>query len=332
MIWHAVRHPPDGRVPLLAGAPAMVLALLLALTLAGCRVAGGPSSQTSPTSSGTSPTSPGPSASHEPAVPYPGDDAVVLRIEHRGGFVPDDFHLTRLPVFTLLGDGRVIVTGAVPAIYPGPMLPPLLERRLTEAGVQAVVRAALDSGQLDTDAEWRGAANVVADASDTVFILNAAGRQVTVSVYALNLGEAGDWGLKKPERDAHAALAELSDKLTALDTWLPATAWAEPEWQPYRADALRLVVRPADGDAPGSDGLPLRIVPWPVPGDPAEFGERAEMPGWRCGVVTGAAASTWYSALEAADQLTRWEGGGHRYQVTPRPLLPDESQECAPLL
>jgi hypothetical protein len=256
----------------------------------------------------------------------------VLRIEHRGGFVPDDFHLTRLPTFTLLGDGRVIVTGAVPAIYPGPLLPPLLERRLTEAGVQAVIRAALDSGQLDADAEWRGAANFVADASDTVFILDAAGRRVTVSVYALGLGEAGDWGLKKPERDAHDALLELSGKLTALDSWLPAGAWSDAGWQPYRADALRLVVRPADGDAPGNDGLALRIEPWPLPGDPAEFGERAEMPGWRCGVVTGADAEAWYAVLDEADQLTRWEGGGHLYQVTPRPLLPDEPPECGPLL
>jgi hypothetical protein len=285
----------------------------MAMVLAGCA---GPGGRVTP----------------DAGIPHPQGDELVLRVEHRGGFVPAEYHLVRVPSFTLLGDGRVILTGAVPAIFPGPLLPPLLERRLTEAGMQAVLRAALESGQLDADADWRGAASFVADASDEVFILNADGRRVTVSVYALGIADGGEWNLPQKERAAHAALAELSRKLHSLETWLPADAWADEEWRTFEADAIRLVVRNADGDQPGTDGLPFRIEPWPLPGDPVGFGEKAGTDSWRCGVVNGPQAEAWYAALQGADQLTRWIGAGHRYQVLARPLLPDEPLDCAPLL
>jgi hypothetical protein len=198
--------------------------------------------------------------------------------------------------------------------------------------VQSVLRAALESGQLDADAEWRGAAQFVADASDEVFILNADGRRVTVSVYALGMVDGGEVGVSETERAAHDALAELSGKLQSLDTWLPADAWADDEWRPYQPDTLRLVVRNADGDVPGTEGLPFRTEPWPVPGDPAMFGAPAELEAWRCGVVSGPEAEAWHAALDGANQLTRWIGGGHRYQVWARPLLPDEPAGCDPLL
>jgi hypothetical protein len=44
--------------------------------------------------------------------------------------------------------------------------------------------------------------------------------------------------------------------------------------------------------------------------------------------VTGDEAAAWLTALESANQLTRWSYGGHLYRVTPRPLLPDESLDC----
>jgi hypothetical protein len=65
-----------------------------------------------------------------------------------------------------------------------------------------------------------------------------------------------------------------------------------------------------------------------VAGDPSSFGAPTAMDGWTCGVVAGAEVGTWYAALEAGDQLTRWTGGGHRYAIAPRPLLPDEVAGC----
>ena len=44
--------------------------------------------------------------------------------------------------------------------------------------------------------------------------------------------------------------------------------------------------------------------------------------------MTGADAEAWWDVLLRANQLSRWVGGGHRYEVTPRPLLPGEAKEC----
>lgn len=295
----------------------LVALLLVASLAAGCRAL----------DIGTGSQQPFPSL--DGSIPHAEGDAVLLRVEHRGGFVPYEYHLTRVAHFSLHGDGRVIVTGAVPAIYPGPILPPLLERRLTEDGVQRVLRAALDSGALERSATWDGAAQFVADAADTVFTLRAGGREVVVSAYALGIG--GDLSqLTAEERDAHEALSDLAAQLTDLESWVPASAWTDDGWSPYAPDAIRLVTRNADDDAESQDGISPRIEPWPLPGDPAGFGEPTGVEGWRCGVVTGANADAWWDALADADQLTRWRGGGHRYAVMPRPLLPDEPADCEP--
>jgi hypothetical protein len=295
----------------------MLLVLVMA-GLAGCRLIG-------PGTGGDGSPWPDPRV-----IAHPPGDNLVLRLADRGGFVPAEYQLTRLPAFSLLGDGRVIVAGAIPAIYPGPILPPLLERRLTEDGIQLVLRAALDSGALDASADWRGAANYVADASDSVFTLHAGGRGVVVSVYALGIGSAGDETMSNEERRAHEALGELSSLLTTLDTWLPADAWMDGRWHAYRADSLRLLTRNADEDADVADGLELRVAAWPLPGDPAGFGASTSLDGWRCGVVSGKDAVTWYAELGGADQLTRWSAAGHRYAVAARPLLPNDVEGCDP--
>ena len=271
---------------------------------------------------------PGSSPSPDEKISHPAGDELVLRVEHLGGFVPADYLLTRLPVFTLTGDGRMIVPGAQDLSYPGQLLPPILVRGLDEAGIQAVLREVLASGQLDADHEWRGAQMHVADAADTVFTLRAGGREVRVLVYGLGTMGPGMTDLSAEERGAHASLSALLERLSDLGAWLPASDWTDAEWHPYESDALRLLVRDADGEAPEEGGLVREERLWPVAGDPARFGTPSVGDQLRCGVVTGADAASWYEALASADQLTRWTHGGHRYQVTARPLLPDEPREC----
>ncbi|HEX2141465.1 MAG TPA: hypothetical protein VHK28_04200 [Candidatus Limnocylindria bacterium] len=262
-------------------------------------------------------------------IEHPTGDETVLRVEHVGGFAPVEFLFTGMPVFTLLGDGRVITQGAQIDIFPGPALPAVQVRRLTEQGLQAVLRAVADSGQFVGDAEWRGAQNFVADAGDTVFTLRAEGREVTITVHALGafLPGEGQPGVSGEELAAHEALGTLLERLTMLETTLPATAWAEPTARDYVPDGLRLLVRNADADPPDDSGIASTEIAWPLEGDPADFGQPA-LDGYRCGAVTGADAGAWYEALAAANQLTRWTGGGHRYQVTPRLLLPGEELAC----
>jgi hypothetical protein len=264
-------------------------------------------------------------------IAHPPGDQLVLRVEHRGGLMIAGATFTALPAFTLLGDGRVILPGAQIDIFSGPALPSVQVRQLTEAGVQTVLNAVAASGQFAASAEWRGAQNFVADAADTIVTLNAEGRTVTVSIYGLGTflpGEAPP-NLPAAEVGVHQALSRLLERLSTLDTWLPLTAWAAQQtWQPYVPDALRLLVRNADADPPDAGGIANQELPWPTATDPATIGDATQFGDFRCGVVTGDEADAWYEALSNANQLTRWTSGEHRYEVSVRPLLPDEPAEC----
>jgi hypothetical protein len=296
-------------------------ALALSLLLAACGGAGGSPSASNPGSGGV--------GGDGDLIAHPGGDAVVLRLDHAGGLVMPQFNLINLPAFSMLGDGRVIVPGAQIEIFPGPALPAVNVRRLNEAGVQAVLAAVAETGQFARSAEWVGAQNFVADASTATFTMHADDRDVTVSVHGL-----GTFGVGEPppnfpadELPVHRALVPLVDRLSSLDSWIPANGWAEPEWQSYRPEAMRLVVRNADEDPPDDSGVPQEDKAWPVAGEAAAFGE-IFFDTLRCGVVSGDDAQAWYAALEGANQLTRWTSGGHRYEVNVRFLLPDEPETC----
>lgn len=265
-----------------------------------------------------------------PGIQHPEGDDLVFRIEYAGGFVGPDFFQTMFPSFTLTGDGRVIVAGAQIDLFPGPALPAANVRRLNETGIQAVLNEVARTGLFGTSVEYRGAQAMVADASDTVFILHADGHDVKVTVYALGTVQPGGNfpGISAPEQAAHAALSQLNDRLTTLDAWLPASAWADPTWKTYQPDALRLLIRNADADPPDDTGIGNALVDWPDGTDPTTFGELNPLSEQRCGVVTGEQAEKWYAALSEANQLTRFVKDDHRYQVTVRLQLPDEPDEC----
>ena len=264
-------------------------------------------------------------------ISHPEGDALVFRYGYSGGFVPMESIFSNLPSFSLMGDGRVLVQGPQVAIYPGPALPSIQVRTLSESGIQAVLAEIMATGQFETSAQWLGAQRNVADAPNTDFVLHAAGRDVAVTVYALGIWEAGPAapGSNGAELAVHRALTALEERIASLDSWLPASAWADAEWLPYQGDAMRLLVRNVDGEAPDPDGLTPQPLDWPTDADPSTFGEPSHFgDASRCGVVTGAEAAAWYGALSHANQLTRWTSGAHAYAVVARPLLPDEPRSC----
>jgi hypothetical protein len=304
--------------------PPLPSALVLSLLLTACGATGG-----SPVGS---PSPGGGGDGNGDLIDHPTGDDLIFSIDYRGGFVPVEFIFSSTPTFVLLGDGRLVLTGAVPAIFPGPALPPLLVGRLNEAGIQTVLREIAATRQFGADAEWRGAQNFVADASDTVLTLHADGRDAVVTVYGLGLlGLPGDNppGVTAAEIEAHASLGRLVDRLTTLDAWLPDSAWAQRGMQPYEPPAMRLLVRSADNDLPDDSGIENQLIDWPTDDDPAAFGEPAPFgDDQRCGVVSGEDAAAWYAALSQANQLTRFVSGEHRYAVVVRPLLPYEPETC----
>jgi hypothetical protein len=273
-----------------------------------------------------------PLPSGEAPVEHPGGSAVVARIENTGGLVPYETIFTNMPQVTVLGDGRVILLGPPSDEYPGPALPNVLVRRLTEEGLQSIISRMTETGLFEESQSFTGASQVVADAPSTVFTLRADGREVIVDVYGLGL-LAGGSGLPPDvpaeEAAAHETLTELEAAMRDLESWIPADDWADAEWQPYVPTAMRLLVTNVDDQSPIPEA-PAEPLPWPGSTPPDEMGEPSPVQNVVCGLVMGEEAAEWFAALGEATQLHRWSHDGHEYRVTPRPLLPDEVLDCGP--
>jgi hypothetical protein len=305
------------------------LFVLFIFILSACAASGGSSGSGGADDSGGSGGG-GSSGSEDPVdgIAHPGGDDLVLSVGYEGGFVPVEMAVAQVPSFVLLGDGRVITQGAMTLEFPGPLLPPLQVRQLTEEGVQQVLEGVIETGLFDTDLDLRGAANMIADASDTVFTLHAGDREVTVKVYGLGtlLPDMPTQGIDPAEVQAHQTLQRLNEQLLAIDQVLPADAFTDTGWQPYEADAYRLYIRDATADPEGE--LPGQVREWPIDDDPATIGEEVELfgNGTRCVVVEGA---DWSEDLLEANQNTRWTQDGETlFAISVRPLFPYEARTC----
>ena len=297
---------------------------VLSLALGACQGGGGPGSggggERGTDGGGDDGTNDGPTGSE-----------LVVRVESAGGFLPREAALASLPEVTILGDGRVITLGPQIAIYPGPALPNLQERRLTEAGVDEVVRLLEDSGYFERSFQFAGASNFIADAHTTYFTFNDGSQTVTVSIYGLGTVDNGSLHMiPEPDRTAYVELQALRDALLGLETWLPADAWADAQYRQHVPEALRVYVREiAAGEEQPEDIEPQRLE-WPLATPLAEFGTPGgqDAPDLRCGVVSGAEANQLLEAFAEANVLTRWQSEGIEYAMIVRPLLPDDPLEC----
>jgi hypothetical protein len=153
----------------------------------------------------------------EPTPPAGGDqdsgdsDAVVLSITDVGGFAPSERTFTSLPRLLVTGDGRVIQEGPVIAIYPGPLLPNVLQRSISDAGIQRLIDLADEHGLLGNVAYTRP--DGIADASETIVTITVNGETFEHRAYALGLGG----GLDGEETDApRARLFDFVVAATAL--------------------------------------------------------------------------------------------------------------------
>jgi len=214
---------------------------------------------------------------------------LVLRIEMGGGHVIPSFIVGRIPELSVFGDGRVIVLGPQIAIF-------------------------------GADAHYDHPG--IADAGTTTFTVVAEGRRHVISAYALSEAGAPDAQLEPDVRRARAALSALQQRALDMRSWL-GQAIIEPE-AAYRYQSLRVFVTAAQPQEPAD--LEPSFADWPLATPLAAFGAPlvgfAEM---RCGVVTGNELEALRAALENSNQLTFWRSEGATYQLTPRPLLPDES-------
>jgi len=280
-------------LPLLAG--------VLSLPVAGCAAAGrSPSGDTGSTGSYAA-------------------DVAVIQVAYLGGFVPADLMVSRLPLISVYGDGRVITEGPQIAIYPGPALPNVQVQKISVAdvdklatlGVAAGVGTAGDLGQPP-----------IADAPSTRFAVLTGSGLKTTEVIALN--EAGGNGLTDAQVAARKKLKSYLEALTNLPKTLGKASI--PDSQPYAPTALAAVSRPWNADGNGVGEQPEVAWPGPpLPGKPVREGFELG-----CVTVTGDALAPTLAAAAKANTATPWTSGGKRWSVTFRPLLPDEAS-CADL-
>ena len=268
------------------------------------------------------------SASPDPSPPLvhlPEDgDAVLLRVEHVGGFMTPAATVSRLPLSSLYADGRLITEGPVDAIYPGPALPNVQVRRLDAAVVQELADRAVAAGVTEPGDLGRPP---IADAPSTRFSLATADGTVVREVYAL-----AEYRLGADQAESHLTEEQAADRARLREL---TTALFEAGQQPtgdgrvpvesYVPAAVAAVASPWID--PG-DGLAHPEQPWPGPALPGK--PVGGSLGVGCVVATGDAANAALAAAAAANAATPWVSGGSLWSVQFRPLLPDESG-CADL-
>lgn len=246
-------------------------------------------------------------------------DRVLVRVAWEGGFVPVEWTYTTIPIFSLYGDGTIVVPGAQIEIYPGPALPAISTRTVDEAGIQAILREALEATEAVPDDLDDMGSVAIADAATTVIEVSAGGEDRTVRVYAL--GEVLDRpdGMSEEVFRARRALLDLVSKLTGPDAWLPDGSLGEEE--EYRAAGARLYVAPYRK----VEELSQTAIHWPLEEPLDRLGGAADpVGGYRCGVVAGKDWTVLHADAKRANQLTPWLDGDTRSSILFRPLLPDE--------
>jgi hypothetical protein len=282
-----------------------VIASVLALGLSACGDDTESSPATQPTTGATlPPVDTSPPDTDGDGIEHPtGADDVVLRIGYEGGFVPVEYAFLDLPNLLVTGDGHVIVQGPQIEIYPGPLLPNLQQRTISEAGIQALLRLA-EEHDLFRDVAYKDDANI-ADAPYTVVTLSANGDTYEHEAYALGLG--GD-GTESDEERARLAsfVGQASDIATAAgaDTLGPE--------EPFEAASYLIRATVADPSTLDQD-IPPTLVDWPADA-PVRLAGAAE-----CATVP---AASFRDLFSEATQLTWFVDAGVIYQLTVKPQLP----------
>ncbi len=228
-------------------------------------------------------------------------DDVVMSVDYEGGFAPVEMLFSRTPVAMITGDGMALSTGPVPEIFPGPLLPNVLQRTITPEATQELVALADELGLL-ADITY-APNNMVADAPDTVVTITVDGTTYVHRAYALGIDDEPD-----PARD------NLNEFVTAMID-LPATVGADqlgPE-EPYVADEYLIRATPVDPATLSVDVEPT-IVEWPAGRAGASRRRLRTAPACRPATVT--------SCSPTPIELTFFTDGGVTYQVSAVPRLP----------
>lgn len=215
-------------------------------------------------------------------------------------------------------DGNV----AVPAIYPGPLLIQPFERKISEAGLAAIVDEARRLGLLDEATDFTGgglppgsqAANIrlVVDGVEKELVGDP-----SLSVTCHEIPCEVDPGT--PE-----AFAAFWGQLGYLDGWIPNELGPSTTYHPERLAVMAIQPQP------DPEGLRPQVLAWPLEGTFAQFGQPfAGDPDARCATVSGDDLEILLPVLNAANQLTVFlDSEDAARSLMARVLVPGEESVC----
>ena len=290
------------------------LPTLLAIPIIAAACTGGAAASPSPT---VAPSAVAPSAVASPAARYDvgtNPNQLVLRIATSGGFIGPSVDLTRLPLFALYADGRLIVPGTTDASFPGPLLPAVIQVQVTPAEIQKILAAADSAGLLGPDASYRNPS--VADAGTTDFTTTVGGKTHRISAYALGIGRSATGA----DAAALQALADFAARVQDLATFLGRPVAMDQLYQPAAINIFASAAQSADPSSPAP-----AVIAWPLTLDPATAGQPAPVEGMRCIAIRGSDLASFLAVAATARSNAIWTAPSGRYFLSVRPLYPEES-------
>jgi hypothetical protein len=283
-----------------------------------------PSGSAAPSAAGTPTGTPAPSQPVDPEVAE-----LVVRLD--SGTDIGFFH-----ALTVLADGRVITNQ-------GEGESPFVVRRLTPQGV-ALVRAELAESPYVTETatyspvSLPGVAPPARGVAGHALEVGLPGGEVAYVNWVAVAGDEDLYYQPSPERESLDAVAA---RLSTIDEWLPGSAWADREAEPYVAPRYRAWILAQEwGGDPRDLPVDLTELAWPFEGSILEFGEdksTSDDPFFRarCGVVDDDQRQDLVTALQSAEaeRVDRtWESyqlgdreSSRLIQIVLEPIFPDET-------
>jgi hypothetical protein len=231
------------------------------------------------------------------------------------------------PQIVITLDGRVLQGGAVPAIFPGPLLQPISARQLTSTGWAQIVVTARTAGLLTGAHDFTGG-NLPPGSTTTRLQIVADGRlydmtgPVIAPVNCVTTPCAPAPGTPEAFSGFTGAVRDPEIIVGAAELGQPAM---------YVPDGYAVLV----GLVPDDQGVQQPPIAWPLAAGFAQFGKPlADGSGGRCGLLTGADAVSVRGAFAAATSVTKWRDpvDGSFHGLTVRPLLPGDGDPCAGLV
>jgi hypothetical protein len=290
--------------------PTLVGGLLLIAFVAGACGSSAPSPTPDPTPS----PSPGPAAGFR------------LRATTVQALPPLDT-FTWTPTILITDDLVAIQGGAIPLIFPGPLVAPLIGTQLTEAAWAKIAAEAEAAGLLSGETDFSGGGLAPGAAVARLQIV-IEGRTFDLTGDPNRVAFCGDSPCPA-EPGTPEAFATFVSLLGDLRAWIGAGVGGQADWTP---SGYAVLVGPPP---PDDQGLAVGPRPWPFETPAATFGAPvAGNPDLRCGLVEGAEAAAFAAALANATQLTMWRdpAAANDLGLTVRPLLAGDGDPCVPLV